>query len=180
MMSLLPSLDHPRIVQLNGRAAIRRAAGTLDAICVLVREDAADRVFDELPEPQRWRDLRLRSTVKAGDVRTSTLANSRQTLTVLGFLRARATVFETLALAGRVLKETTARKPATLGVFAPGHAAAAAATLEALVQAALAHAFALPSFRAKVAARDGVRTVTVPRDSGIDLRYVSAVSRANN
>jgi leucyl aminopeptidase len=180
MMSLLPSLDHPRIVQLNGRAAIRRAAGTLDAICVLVREDAADRVFDELPEPQRWRDLRLRSTVKAGDVRTSTLANSRQTLTVLGFLRARATVFETLALAGRVLKETTARKPATLGVFAPGQATAAAATLEALLQAALAHAFALPAFRAKAPARDGVRSVSVPRDSGIDLRYASAASRANN
>lgn len=178
MTSLLPSLDHPRIVQLNGRAAVRRAAGTLDAIVVAVREDAGERVFDELPEAARWRDLRARSPVRPGDVRTSTLANARQTLAVLGFLRAKATPFETLFLAGRLLKETTARRPTTLGLFAPG--VAADPVLDALLQAALAHAFTLPSFRTKPASRDRLRSIALPGDAAVELRYANASSRANN
>ncbi|MGH8309588.1 MAG: hypothetical protein ACRETX_07310, partial [Steroidobacteraceae bacterium] len=176
-MSLLPSLDHPRIVQLNGRAAVRRAAGTLDAIVVAVREDAGERVFDELPEPARWRDLRARSPVRPGDVRTSTLANARQTLAVLGFLRTKAAPFETLSLAGRLLKETAARRPTTLGLFAPG---GTADSLDALLQAALAHAFTLPSFRTKPASRDRLRSIALPGDAGVELRYANVSSRANN
>ncbi len=143
--SLLPALDHPRIVQLKGRAAVRRAAGTLDAMVVAVREDAGERVFDELPEAGRWRDLRNRAPLRAGEVRSSTLANDRQTLAVLGFLRKKATAFETLALAGRLMKETASRKPVAIGVFAPG--AGSTAVLDGLLQASLALAFTLPSFR---------------------------------
>jgi leucyl aminopeptidase len=112
-------------------------------------------------------------------VRTTTLANPRQTLAVLGFLRRDATVFETLALAGRLLKESAARKPASLGVFAPG-GASATPVLDALVQAALSYAFVMPSFRAPSRARERLRSIALPRASGVDLAYAGAASRANN
>ncbi|HKZ73204.1 MAG TPA: hypothetical protein VJ011_04020, partial [Steroidobacteraceae bacterium] len=180
MTSLLPSLDHPRIVRLGSRAAVRRAAGTLDAIIVATSEDAGERVFDELPEPDRWRDLRLRSPVRAGDVRTTTLANERQTLAALGFLRAKASAFETATLAGRLLKEAAARKPATLGIFAPGGGAQAAGILDALLQAALAHAFPLPSFRTAPRRGERLRSIAIPAGPALDVRYASAASRGNN
>jgi leucyl aminopeptidase len=179
-MSQVPSLEHPRIVPMSGRTGVRRAAGTLDAIVVVVRDDAGERVFHELPEPDRWRDLRKRAPVRAGEVRTTTLAGSRQALAVLGFLRADATPFERLALAGRLLKEASARRPASVGLFAPGSGAASASILDALLQAALASAFALPSFRTKPAPADRLRSIAVPADAGLDLRYAAAASRGNN
>jgi leucyl aminopeptidase len=176
--SLLPALDHPRIVQLKGRAGLRRAAGTLDAMVVAVRDDAGERVFDDLPEPSRWRDLRGRAPLRAGEVRSTTLTNERQTLAVLGCLRTKATPFETLALAGRLLKETAARKPAALGVFAPG--ADSSAVLDALLQASLAHAFTLPSFRTTPRRGDRLRSIALSRDSNLDLKHALAASRGNN
>jgi leucyl aminopeptidase len=178
--SLLPSLEHPRIVRLGSRAAVRRAAGTLDAIVAIVREDAGERVFDELPEPGRWRDLRRRSPVRAGDVRASTLANGRQTLAVVGFLRSNANAFETATLAGRVLKELAARRPAAIGVFAPGGGTQAALVLDALLQAALAHAFAMPSFRTSPQRKERLRSIAVPSQGELDVRYAAAASRGNN
>jgi leucyl aminopeptidase len=176
--SLLPALDHPRIVQLKGRAAVRRAAGTLDAMLVAVREDAGERVFDELPEPERWRDLRDRAPLRAGEMRSTTLANDRQTLAVLGCLRTQATAFETLALAGRLMKETASRKPAAVGVFAPG--TGSTAVLDALLQASLAQAFTLPSFRTVPKRVERVRSIALERDGGLDLRHTLAASRGNN
>src|SRR6185312_4201854 len=46
-----------------------------------------------------------REKPSAGAVRTTSLANRRQTLAVLGFLRPEASAFERLALAGRMMKE---------------------------------------------------------------------------
>src|SRR5688572_13710052 len=112
--SLLPSLDTPRITRTN---AAKRASDC-DAIFVVVAESAAPRAFAELPEAERWRELHARDKPRAGTVRSTTLANSRHTLAVLGYLQADASPFERLSLAGRMLKEASARAADTIALSA--------------------------------------------------------------
>src|SRR5579863_2147051 len=139
-LSLLPPAGGPQIVRSRG--------GEVDALLVVMPESAGPEVLEGLPESLRWRDLRAREQPRTGAVRTTSLANRRQTLAVLGFLRPAATSFERLALAGRMMKEAAARGPQAIGLatagFPPAPPAAAQAALEALLAGALAHAFPLP------------------------------------
>src|SRR6185312_343618 len=115
-LSLLPPAAGPQIVRSRG--------GEVDALLVAVPETATPASLAKLPESLRWRDLLAREPPHAGTVRTTTLANRRQTLAVLGFLRPRATAFERLALAGRMMKESAARGPQTIGLATAGFPAA--------------------------------------------------------
>ena len=54
-MSLLPIQDTPRISR-HARLS-ERAAGALDALLVVVPENADHKVLSSLPESERWRDL---------------------------------------------------------------------------------------------------------------------------
>ncbi len=110
-------------------------------------DSAQPRAFADLPEPERWRELHARSKPRSGTVRSTALANSRHTLAVIGYLQADASPFERLQLAGRMLKEASARAVDTVALAAPGDRASGAANLEALLAATFAHSFALPSFR---------------------------------
>src|SRR4029077_7528731 len=141
--ALLPGAPAPAIV-----SARTRDVGELDALLAIVPLPATAAAFRHLPESARWRELDARAPARAATVRTTVLSNHRQTLAVLGYLKDDASAFERLSLAGRMLKEAAARNPQTVGLAASGTAAAARAALEALLAAALVHAFALPSFRA--------------------------------
>ncbi len=143
-MSLLPDLETPRITRVRGSLQ-GRAADQLDAVLAIVRESATAKSLARLPGAKRWQELHARRKSRAGSVRSTALANSRQTLAVLGYLKADATPFECLALAGRMLKEAGSRCPRTIALLSDEGVVA----LEALLAAALAHAFALPSFHSK-------------------------------
>lgn len=174
-----------------------RAAAQLDAILVLASANAGDAPLAALPQPERWRSLRAR--VQPPDaVRSATLANARDTRAVLGVLPPRASPFDTLAIAGRMLKEA-GREAETIALVAPleaeaaraAHsadkaAAAAASTgarLAALLSAALAHAFELPSFRgapARSGAHRSAKRIEIVDGAALDLPYVEAAARAND
>ncbi|MGH8181610.1 MAG: hypothetical protein ACRETR_11615, partial [Steroidobacteraceae bacterium] len=111
-LTLLPPVGGPEIVRSRG--------GEADALLVAMPETAAAGSLEKLPESLRWRDLLAREPARAGAVRTTSLANRRQTLAVLGFLRPEASAFERLALAGRMMKETAARGPQTIGLATAG------------------------------------------------------------
>ena len=86
-------------------------------------ESPASSLFEQLPESERWQGLNARSLstskmARAGTVRTTVLANRRQTLAVLGYIGAEASTFERLALAGRMLKEVSSSSPASIGLIA--------------------------------------------------------------
>jgi leucyl aminopeptidase len=177
-MSVLPP---PRALEVTRRARLsERLAATLDAILVMVPEDAEASLLAALPERARWRTLIERARPSAGSVRVSALANARQTRAVLGFLKRDASVFESLALAGRMVKELPAREIATLALVAPGPREAARRGLEALLSAALAQARALPSFRAHTARRRPRLRIELVGGTDLDVARTEVTSRANH
>jgi leucyl aminopeptidase len=187
-MSLLPDLDGPEITRARANWSARAARWDAIFVMVPVADTETPRALvsqmGTLPEPERWRELHSRSPARPGTVRTTTLANSRHTLAVLGYLQPDASPFERLALAGRMLKEASARALDSIAVAAfTGRASGAAATaewLEALLAAAHAHAFALPSFRSTREPKKPLREIVVVGGDGLDLRQAAAVARGNN
>ena len=161
----------------SGRA---RGGAEPDALLVVVPEKAEKELFRQLPESERWQELNARAPSRAGTVRATTLTNRQQTLAVLGYIGAKAGTFERLSLAGRMLKETAAREPETIGIRALGAAASAQSALEALLAAALAQAFPLPTFRAPSPAERHLKQVMVHGYENGDMRYDSACAAGTN
>jgi leucyl aminopeptidase len=151
----------------------------MDALLVVVPDDANARVFAALPEAERWQELHSRAAPRAGTVRSTALANSRHTLAVLGYVRAGASTFERLTLAGRMLKETAARGAQTLGLLALDRSSAEA-SLDALLAAALAQAFALPTFRAASPDDKRINRIELLGDAEIDLPHAVAAAQGGN
>ena len=177
-LPLLPPAGAPQIVRSHG--------GEVDALLVVMPQSAGPRSLEKLPESLRWRDLLARERPRAGTARTTSLANRRQTLAVLGFLGAEASSFERLALAGRMMKEAAARSPGTIGLAAVGFPAtprgqaAAQASLEALLAGALAHAFALPSWRAPATQERQITRIQLPADASLDIPYAAVGAAGTN
>ena len=172
---LLPRTHAPDIV-----SAARLNAGALDALLCIVPHPPSEAAWRRLPDSARWRELDRRAPARPGTVRTTVLADHRDTLAVLGYLASDASAFERLALAGRMLKEATARSPQVVGLAAAGSAGTARAALEALLAATLATAFALPSWRAAAHAERRISRVVLLNDAGLDTRYAAAVTRGTN
>ena len=174
-MSLLPSATPPEIVKTRAKAA-----DTLDALLVIAPESHAKELFRQLPESERWQELNARTPPRTGTVRTTVLTNRRQTLAVLGYIGAGATTFERLSLAGRMLKEVSSRDPEDLGLMALGDAAPAQSALDALLAAALAHAFPMPTLRAPSKDERPIKQIVLPGYEGGDTRYGLTVARGTN
>jgi leucyl aminopeptidase len=182
-MSLLPTSDLPHIVQSASHPQGRSRASTggeLDAVLAIAPDSGATELFAQLPESERWQELNARTEPRSGTVRTTALANRRQTLAVIGYMRADASSFERLSLAGRMLKEAAPRGAETLGLISLGEGQAAQAALDALLAAALAQAFALPTFRAPARDEPRIRRVVLLGDEQIDVGYAAAAARGNN
>jgi leucyl aminopeptidase len=172
---LLPSARAPAIVHAGARDA-----GNLDVILAIVPLPPGPAAFSALPQGARWRELHGRSAAKSGAVRSTLLANRHHTLAVLGYLKKDASAFERLSLAGRMLKEAAARSPQRVGLAAGGAEPFAHAALEALLAATLAHAFALPSFRAAARAEPHVTRIALLGAPQFDPAYEAAVARGTN
>jgi leucyl aminopeptidase len=172
---LLPRSHAPDIV-----SAARLNADALDALLVIVPCPTPAAALRRLPESARWRELHQRAPARAGSVRSTVLANRRHTLAVLGYLASDASAFERLSLAGRMLKEVAARAPGVIGLAASGPVTSARAALEALLAAALTHAFALPSWRTSALEERGTRRVILLNDVGLDTRYTAAAADGTN
>src|ERR1039458_639279 len=87
-----------------------RRAAALDALVVLTLGDDAA-YLRRLPEPGRWQGLQRRDKPAPLSMRSTTLANERQTTALLVYAKTGASSFERLSLAGKLLRELAARKP---------------------------------------------------------------------
>ncbi len=173
-MSLLPTARTPQILHATGFRT-----GEIDALLVIAPPSAGAEIFARLPESERWQELNARSKPRSGTIRTTVLANRRQTLAVLGYLRAEASNFERLVLAGGMLKESAPRGAETFCLAAIGDTQASRACLESLLAATQAQAFSLPSFRsAKVGRR--IKSISLLGGRTLDVHYAAASSRGNN
>jgi leucyl aminopeptidase len=172
---LLPATDIPTIA----RATSADAAG-LDAILAIVPDSPTKTLFEQLPESERWQELNDRSKPRSGTVRTTVLANRRQTYAVLGYIGAQATTFEWLALAGRMLKEVGARNPESIGLTTLGEASAVRAGVDALLAAALASAFQMPAFRSRAGDDPAILRLVLLDAADVDIPYAIATARGTN
>ena len=175
-MSLLPTSQTPQILPFGAPRGSES-----DALLLIVPPDAGADAFTHLPEKERWRELNERSKPRSGTVRTTSLANRRQTLAVLGYMRPDASNFERLSLAGRMLKETASRGAQTVGLATHGEGKASSREcLDALLAATLAQAFALPEFRSSRREDRLIRRIAIPDARSVDVRYATAAAEANN
>jgi leucyl aminopeptidase len=155
-------------------------------LLVAVPESTEKELFRSLPDSERWQELNARSRPRTGTLRTTVLTNRRQTLAVLGYIGAQASTFERLSLAGKMLKEVSAREPETLGLAALGKAAPAQAALHALLAASLAHAFPMPTFRSPSTEADAaagehrIKQIVLHGYEAGDLHYEETVARGTN
>ena len=177
-MTITPTLDLPRITR--ARSLNARATDETDAICVIAPENAEARAFADLPEPQRWRELHARDKARTGTVRSTTLGNSSHTQAVLGYLSPKASPFERLALAGRMMKEVGGRAVEHLALASLLDRSTNAASLDSALAAAFAHAFAMPSFRSTRDTRKRLRHITLINGDEVDIRRAGAAARGNN
>jgi leucyl aminopeptidase len=154
--------------------------GQPDALLVMVPDTLEKELFRQLPESERWQELNARAQPRTGTVRTTVLSNRQQTLAVLGYIGASASTFERLSLAGQMLKETAAREPETLGLRALGKAAPAQAALDALLAAALAQAFQMPTFRAPSGTERHIKQIVLHDHESGDARRELATAAGTN
>lgn len=156
----------------------RRTAG-LDALVVLAAPKGVA-FLRRLPEARRWLDMHARGKPVALAWRSTTLANSRQTLAQLAYVKAGASTFERLTLAGKLLRELAARKPGRIGLLVEGAVADAALWYEALLTAAWTESFALPVFRSRRATPWHLKTIELFAAPALDVDRIAASARAAN
>ncbi len=157
-----------------------RSADQLDVALAILPLPARPALFGKLPQSARWRALHARTPARSGTVRTTLLSNRRHTLAVLGYLKPEASAFARLSLAGRMLKEAAGHNPERIGLIGTGEDAFARAALEALLAAALTHAFALPSFRERAPGERAVRRVELLNAAGFDPHYEVTLAQGTN
>jgi leucyl aminopeptidase len=178
--SLLPAAEIPKIAH-----ASSADPAELDALLAIVPDAPSHSLFEQLPESERWQELNARTlstskTARSGTVRTTVLTNRRQTLAVLGYIGAQASTFERLSLAGRMLKEASARNPGSVGLIALGDASAAQSGMDALLAAGLAGAFQMPTYRTGPEAETRIRRLVLLDSTKVDIPYAVAAARGNN
>jgi len=178
--SLLPAAEIPKIAH-----ATSADPAELDALLVIVPDEPTASLFEQLPESERWQELNARTlstsrTARSGTVRTTVLSNPRQTIAVLGYIGAKASTFERLSLAGRMLKEASARNPKTVGLMVLGDASAAQGGMEALLAAGFACAFQMPAYRAKSDDEGRIGRFVLVGTTKVDIPYAIAAARGNN
>src|SRR3984957_12388665 len=156
-----------------------RRAAALDALVVLTVVDDAP-FLRRLPEPARWQGLQRRDKPAHLSSRSTTLSNERQTAALLGYVKAGATSFERLALAGRLMRELAGRRPAVIGLLVNSAVADAALWYEALLSAAWTESFALPVYRSRRSHAWRLKAIELYAAPALDTDRIAASARAGN
>ena len=181
MPQLLPdtALARTRALTRNARA---EDLAQLDAWLVVISDDLAEPAWRTVPRGEWLRAECARRKLRSGAVLTARLDNDTQTLLVAGIRKRRASVFETLQLAGRLLKEAKTACARRLGASTLGlPAAAAQESLEALTAATYAAAFELPSYKSRHEQCAALEELTLfAAHAPAALKVTAATSEGNN
>src|SRR5262245_34953134 len=152
-----------------------------DALLVMVPADLAPAKWKALPRGAWLRGEHLRRKCRAGATLSARLDGKRHGLVIIGLRSTKASAFETLQLAGRMLKEARALQPGRIALATLGfEAGAAKSALEALLAASLAAAFELPNYKSTPKDAATIREITVFDPDRNDFARTLATSEGNN
>ncbi len=176
-----PTLPDFTLVTLKRRSTLpgERTAARLDALLVLAAPNEAS-LWSRLPEAHRWRGLQSRAKPVALKSQATTLGNARQTQALLGFVKAKASTFERLSFAGKLVRELAVRRPARIGLIVSDSLADAALWCEALLTAVWTESYALPNFRSRPADRWRLQSIELYAPPPLELARIAASARAGN
>jgi len=154
------------------------------AIVLLERAPAPDKAVAKLPHAALWRRL-LQAHQRNGKdapILVSRLPNRSHTLVAVGFVKAGASGFERLELAGKlaseVVKPGVARVQLHAGDFkAPGERSAA---LEAALSAVLAHAAPMPEQKSKPTPPCEVSRIEIAHRASPEFDRSMAIAEGNH
>ncbi len=148
---------------------------------VTIRSDLPAARWKALPRGAWLRAESLRRKCRAGAVLSARLNSPAHGLVIVGLLREKATPFEALQLAGRMLKEARGGQPRRIALAALGlESGAARRALEALLAASLSAAFDLPSFKSGGSDPVMLSEITLFDPDRHDFAVTAATSEGNN
>jgi leucyl aminopeptidase len=178
---LLPdtALARTRALSRGARAA---DLAQLDAWLVVIADDLDEAGWRSLPRGGWLRTECARRKLRSGAVLTARADNDTHTLLIIGLRKRRASVFEALQLAGRLLKEAKTACARRLGAATLGlPTAAAQESLEALAAATYAAAFELPSYKSRDERCEALEDLTLfGVRAPAALKLTAATSEGNN
>ncbi len=178
-MSLLPDQPLPALRRLSVPPSGARL-DALDALCVVVSPASRAVALRGLGPAAGIAALLERERPQPGRCATFTLANSRQTLVVVGVLAEGADAFTRLSLAGEMLRSALARKPRRIALAAAPSRRDADAVVEALAAAALSQSFNLPAFLTAPSPRATLDELDLHASAALDLARLRATAQAAN
>ncbi|HKE44505.1 MAG TPA: leucyl aminopeptidase family protein [Steroidobacteraceae bacterium] len=177
---LVPEQSQPRITH-RPHALRLGALARCDALLVMIPADLAPAKWKSLPRGAWLRSEYLRRKCRAGATLSARLDGKRHGLVIVGLRADTASAFETLHLAGRMLKETRALQPGRIALATVGlDGSAARNALEALLAGSLAAAFELPSFKSRQGNGAAPREITIFDPGRNDFAATLASSEGNN
>jgi leucyl aminopeptidase len=177
---LLPERSQPRIT-LRAHALRSNALARSDASFVMIRSDLPVARWKTLPRGAWLRAESLRRKCRAGAVLSARLNSPAHGLVVIGMLREKASAFEALQLAGRMLKEARGGQPRRVALATMGlDTSASRRALEALLAASLSAAFDLPTFKSTHRDPATLREITLFDPMRNDFGTTVATSEGNN
>jgi leucyl aminopeptidase len=173
------ALARTRALSRGARAA---DLAQLDAWLVVVADDLDEGAWRSLPRGEWLRAECGRRKLRSGAVLTARADNDNHTLLIVGLRKRRASVFETLQLAGRLLKEAKTACARRVGATTLGlPTAAAQESLEALAAATYAAAFELPSYKSRNERCESLEELTLfAVRAPAALKLTAATGEGNN
>ena len=180
MHELLPQASDIPVTQKLGRLS----AKTLDGVDQLVL------ILPNRPKPEVWREIPQGDELKAamrrrhsGDVPAlhTRLSNKRQTLVVAATVSGDTSSFDLLTVSRKLVAAATTDKAGILGVLVAGFDSETTESIHnAVLAAALARGFNLPSFKSK-ATPASIRSIRLlGLAENIDLQRTIAEAHGNN
>ncbi len=175
-----PNLNNPRIFQSLGRIDAK-SLESCDQLLLILPEKPVASLFKQLPEGTKLhRVLRATADDSTPALRTR-LSNKKVTLVVGGKLKNESSTFEQLTLGRELVAALADEKAGSVGIGVLGFAPDAQASIvNNILAAALAAAFALPTYKTKPPPPSikSLRILGVP--ARVDTRRTEAEAMGNN
>jgi len=180
MQMLPPETD--LVVRRRPAATSESGLARCDAAAFIVGDANPAAALAELPYAALWQSLYRKVRRTPGTpLLVTRLPNARHTLAAVGLLRADASAFERLTLAGKLMHEVVKPGVTSLQCHAAAlDAEASAAALEALASAALAHAAPMPQRKSKPAPVPELSVIDVHGGRNADLELAAATAEGNH